>query len=444
MKKNKLLKLTVGLLISISILITAALLWFLFLLHHHRDDSKIINLAGKQRMISQRITKNCLLLTYSSDSLKNIDYMKSLATSLEELKENNFYLLNLDNSEQVAILLKAAQPHFLKIVENASNFSRHETGNKVNYIENFLPNETSFLQIMDNIVEQYSNESVNEIDQFKFFIVFSNVVIVLILFSLVAFIINPVIIENEKTYEIIQQKNVELSDINATKNKLFSIIAHDLRNPFHCILGLSEHLVTNIKDQKIEDIEIILNKIRIQSESTYQLLENLLDWAKTQTGQISFCPERIDLSKVINETVLFLKPLSDNKNITFIVTAKDGLSVFVDRDMLKTILRNLITNAIKYSKLNSEINILSEQKQDYTEIIIADKGIGISKDELSNLFQNKIQCSKQGTSMEKGTGLGLILCHEFVKRHNGNIRVESELNKGSKFILSIPVWQSDK
>jgi signal transduction histidine kinase len=443
MKKNKLLKLTIILLITISVLITSALLLFIHLLQHQRDDSEIINVAGKQRMLSQRISKTCILLTYSSDSSKKIDYLDLLKSSLADLKANNSHLISLENSVQVKSLLDDAQTYYVKIIEYAEKFTGSDVNDRANYISTMLQNEFSFFKLMDKTVDQYEKENQEKIEMFKYYIIFSNIAIVVILFSLVAFVINPAINENEKNYEIIRKNNDELSNLNTTKNKLFSIIAHDLRNPFNYILGFLEFMLSNIRNQKIEDIEANLNNIRIQSENTYQLLENLLDWAKTQTGQINYHPENLDLSKLIDETLLFLKPLADNKNISIEVVLLEELPVFADRDMLKTILRNLITNAIKYSNLNSVVRISSDLYRHYNEITIADNGIGMSDEEVKNLFQQDLQHSEEGTAKEKGTGLGLILCKEFVERHEGKIWVESEVNKGSKFKFLIPIKESD-
>jgi signal transduction histidine kinase len=439
MKRNKLLKLTITLLITISVLIVSALCLFIYLLHHQSDDSQDIMVASRQRMLSQRITKTCLLLTHNTDSLKKVGYRNLLSRSLEELKSNNTYLIGLQNSEKAATYLNKAQPLYQNIVGIAEKFIAPEVTDPLMQTEALMTYELSFFELMDNVVEQFVNENQTEIARFKYFIIFSNVAIILILFSLVMLVINPAIIQNEKNTEIIRQKNAELSRLNSTKNKLFSVIAHDLRNPFNYILGYLEMMLTNIHEQKIEEIEVNLNNLRIQSENTYHLLENLLDWAKTQTGQIGFHPVSLDIKSIIDQVVIFLKPLADNKNVSIEVSANEGLLLYADPDMLKTILRNLITNAIKYSNLSSVIHVYLETKSAYYEISVEDKGIGMREDEKENLFQGTDFISKNGTAEEKGSGLGLMICKEFVERHSGKIRVESETGKGSKFIFSIPV-----
>jgi signal transduction histidine kinase len=389
-------------------------------------------------MLSQRITKTCLLLTHDTDSIKKAGYRDLLMGSLGELKSSNTYLIHLKNSEEATASLNNAQPFYTKIVEIAEQFIAYKANDPITLTETLLTYELSFFQSMDNVVEQYVLENQVEITRFKYFIIFSNIAIILILTSLVILVINPAIIHNEKNTEIIRQQNADLSNLNATKNKLFSIIAHDLRTPFNGILGLTELLVSNIKEQDIKDIEYILNKIRLQSKNTYQLLENLLSWAKTQTGQISFNPENLDLKTAIDETIDILLPLAENKGITIQVHHSAGSYVFADADMLNTILRNLVTNAIKYSEMNSVVYILCKSTDGCTEITVTDHGTGMDEEELEKLFRQDVQRSKAGTQNERGTGLGLIICKEFIERHKGSISVESEVNKGSKFKFTIP------
>jgi signal transduction histidine kinase len=382
-----------------------------------------------------------MLLTHDTDTVKKAAYSGLLKGSLTELISNNDHLLNLKNSEEATAFLKNAQPYYNNIVEIAEKFIHNEASDPIKQTESLLADELSFFQIMDNVIEQYVKENQIEITRFKYFIIFSNIAIIFILFILVMLVINPAIIENERKTEIIRKQNAELTSLIATRNKIFSIIAHDLRTPFNAILGLSDLLVSNIRDHDVEDIEGILNKIHRQSTSTYQLLENLLNWAKTQTGQISFNPEKLDLNNAIEETIAIVIPMAENKGITFKVAHSDVPHVYADPDMLNAILRNLVINAIKYSEINSEVYIFSKSMESHTEITIADQGTGMCEEELIGLFRHDTQRSKEGTLKERGTGLGLIICKEFVDRHNGSLTVVSEINRGSKFTFTIPVRQ---
>ena len=240
-------------------------------------------------------------------------------------------------------------------------------------------------------------------------------------------------------YDITENKlaKTKLQELNDAKDKLFSIIAHDLRSPFSSILGFSDILSKNIRDYDFEKSEKFINIIGSSARSTLYLLDNLLDWAKSQTGQFSFTPENLKLQNVISEIISVLNLTAQIKNISLNNKFTD-IEVFADLNMLKTILRNLISNAIKYSKTGGQIDISAEQKNNFTEITISDNGIGMSEENIKDLFKIKGKTSIPGTANEKGSGLGLVLCKEFIEKHKGTIKVESVLNKGSKFKFTIP------
>jgi signal transduction histidine kinase len=232
--------------------------------------------------------------------------------------------------------------------------------------------------------------------------------------------------------------NRKLNELNATKDKLFKIIAHDLKNPFLAIFGYSEMLIHDYNDlTDKERLEFILN-IDKSSRQTYRLVENLLFWAQSQTGKLEFNPKTINLNNLITQTVTLLQPLANNKNIKLGIESSEELNVQCDEEMMKTILRNLIVNGIKFTNSGGEINIKAKNYDHHTEIIVEDNGVGIDNDKLSNLFSIENPESSLGTAGEKGTGLGLILCKEFIEKHGGIIRVESIPNKGSKFIFTVP------
>ncbi|NOZ46535.1 MAG: PAS domain S-box protein [Chlorobi bacterium] len=230
----------------------------------------------------------------------------------------------------------------------------------------------------------------------------------------------------------------ELKKLIATKDKFFSIIAHDLKNPFNALIGFSNLLVENYNEyddeKKLEFIDLI-EKSAVQG---YELLQNLLEWARTQTGRIEFNPENVNLNEAINECIDLVSLAKKSKRIEIVNHTSIITMVFADRYMLKSILYNLINNAIKFSEKESQIDIYSEEKNNFIQITVKDTGIGISKENLAKLFKLDESFSTKGTNSEKGTGLGLIICKEFVKRHKGEISVTSELNKGSEFIITLP------
>ncbi len=237
----------------------------------------------------------------------------------------------------------------------------------------------------------------------------------------------------------IQTQNEQLHELNATKDKFFGIIAHDLRNPFNGILGISELLVSSWQSFTYEEKMPMIKMIRDSSQHAFNLLENLLEWSKAQTGKIDFHPDQFMFDKLLKDVVSLLENFSNQKNITINYQIAKNLKVFADQNMINTILRNLITNAIKFTETNGEINVKVVQERTEILVHVSDTGIGISENNIHKLFKISEKITSLGTNNEKGTGLGLLLCKEFVEKHGGKIWVESELGKGSDFIFSLPV-----
>jgi PAS domain S-box-containing protein len=245
-------------------------------------------------------------------------------------------------------------------------------------------------------------------------------------------------------HDITERKKTEnsLKELIATKDKLFSIIAHDLRSPFNGIIGFSELLIENSNDILLEDSEQYIKIINSSAKNTLILLDNLLNWAKSQTGQLSFNPEKILFSEVVHEIIALSKNIAKSKNIALECSCTDNLEIYVDVNMLNTVLRNLISNAIKFTNIGGHIKVSAASKQDHVEITISDNGIGINKEKCSELFSIASNTTTLGTADENGSGLGLVLCKEFIQKNNGDIWVESEENKGSNFIFTLPTYKA--
>jgi len=240
--------------------------------------------------------------------------------------------------------------------------------------------------------------------------------------------------------EIAVKRENQLRELNSTKDKLFSIIAHDLRSPFNSILGYSELLLENDNvDQK--EKEAYIKIVHSSAKNTLNLLDNLLNWAKSQTGQIIFNPEKINLSSVIGDIIEISISMAEIKNISIFHIPSAEFDVYADKNMLQTILRNLVSNAIKFTNLNGRIKIYTKQEQEYIEITISDNGVGMDEEMLNNLFQTNTKYISAGTANEKGSGLGLIVCKEFVEKQGGKIWIESELAKGCNSKFTIPIWK---
>ncbi|MCM2302111.1 MAG: HAMP domain-containing histidine kinase [Flavobacteriaceae bacterium] len=242
----------------------------------------------------------------------------------------------------------------------------------------------------------------------------------------------------ENTLKELNNANTQLEALNATKNKFFSIIAHDLRNPFTSLIGFSDLLVTNAPDYSIQKIQKFALNIHNVSKNTFELLENLLTWSRLQTANITPQIVDVELHEVINDVFNLCHPIAVSKKINLILQLDTAVNLKADRQMLQTVLRNLITNSLKFTHEDGIVTISTQNKENETLIIVSDTGIGIKREYLDKLFSIDCELSMDGTAKEKGTGLGLILCKEFVEKQNGIIWVESELGKGSSFKFTIP------
>lgn len=236
----------------------------------------------------------------------------------------------------------------------------------------------------------------------------------------------------------IQSQNEQLHDLNATKDKFFNIIAHDLKNPFNGILGISDHIVNSWRETSYEEAIAMITMIRDSSQNAFNLLENLLEWSRAQTGRIDFNPEQFLLLDLAEEVTGLMNHLSQQKNIPVKCSIDPDFQIFADKNMIHTVMRNLISNAIKFTEPDGEIEILAGLVDKEVRITVKDTGIGISSKNIEKLFKISEKVASLGTKNEKGTGLGLLLCKEFIDKHEGKIWVESELAKGSRFIFTIP------
>jgi PAS domain S-box-containing protein len=230
----------------------------------------------------------------------------------------------------------------------------------------------------------------------------------------------------------------DLTEMNAMKDRLYSIIGHDLRSPFNSILGFADLLATSYDDFSDDDRRMFANNILTASRNTFNLLENLLEWSRIQMGRTPFSPEEINLSLAVREAIHLLRGGAAEKNIRLIDDIQPQQLVYADRNMLNTILRNLLSNGIKFTANGGAVKVSSQITRGSSEIRVTDTGVGISESILKKLFRIDSLVSTAGTANEKGTGLGLILCKEFVEKHGGAIRVESKVGEGSTFFLNLP------
>ena len=229
-----------------------------------------------------------------------------------------------------------------------------------------------------------------------------------------------------------------LKELNSTKDKFFSIIAHDLKSPFNGILGFSELLIEEIKNKNYTVIDTYAKIIQKSSVRAINLLTNLMDWSRLQTGRMEFNPEYIEATTLITSVKELLNISANQKSISISLNLPDQLIIYTDKFMLETVLRNLISNAIKFTPKKGVIHISVEEKEKEFLFLIEDSGVGIENENLEKLFRIDKSYSSTGTENETGTGLGLILCNDFIKKHKGKIWAESESGNGSTFYFTIP------
>jgi PAS domain S-box-containing protein len=244
--------------------------------------------------------------------------------------------------------------------------------------------------------------------------------------------------EHKKIEEALKKYAEDLKLLNASKDKFFSIVAHDLKNPFQGLLGFSDFLHSDYDNLTDDEKKEYIGYIRITSRNAYNLLDNLLQWSRLQTGRIEIAPVKINLFSAINSVIDLMTSNAIRKNISLINNADQNIIVNSDKNMLNSILQNLISNAIKFTRKNGEVKIESILSDGYVIIKIIDNGVGMKENDINKLFKIDQQISYVGTMDETGTGLGLLLCKEMVELNGGTISVESEAGKGSVFSFTLP------
>ena len=246
------------------------------------------------------------------------------------------------------------------------------------------------------------------------------------------------ITEHKRTEDELADHEAILQEINDSKDKFLSIIAHDLRKPFNSIMGFSNVLLEQIQEKNYDEIGKYAEIIRDSSQHALDLLTNLLQWARSQTGRMEFKPEPVEIETIIHETIKLLNDFAQQKSITISCELLDKSPVSADKSMIAAVLRNLISNAVKFTEPGGKVVVSARRKKNGMMVTIADTGVGIKKEVIDKLFQIKETLSTPGTLEEKGTGIGLILCKEFVEKHGGRIGVSSTPNQGSRFYFTIP------
>lgn len=243
--------------------------------------------------------------------------------------------------------------------------------------------------------------------------------------------------ERKKAETALLESEKQLRELNATKDRFFSIIAHDIKNPLAVFLNVSELIKTMFDELSKDELIYFTNEINKSAKNLMNLLDNLLTWARSQTGKLEFLPSNNDLFYICSNCISLLAFNAEKKGISLISNITEQTMFYGDPDMIDTVLRNLVINAIKFTSEGGTIKIDSIDIGNYYEISVTDNGVGISDDVIDKLFKIDSNVSTSGTMQEKGTGLGLILCKEFIEKNGGKIRAESQIGVGSKFKFTL-------
>ena len=245
-----------------------------------------------------------------------------------------------------------------------------------------------------------------------------------------------------KTHLALKQTRDELKSALAAKDRFFSIIAHDLRSPFNTIVSFLKLVDQNADTYSREVIHDLTSELRAKADATLSLLENLLKWAQSQTG-MAFQPEHVDLTVLLKETIAVMQSSAAAKSLDLGLDCPDNLNLEGDRNMLATVIRNLISNAIKFTAEGGRVRVVAKAVGGDIEIEVSDTGVGMGEKALEKIFRLDIKMTTEGTAHERGSGLGLILCKEFVEKHGGRIWAASEKGQGSRFTVRLPQQQED-
>lgn len=313
---------------------------------------------------------------------------------------------------------------------------------KVSFKPSFLLKAFGFIAI--SIFIHYISSKIDLFEKFYRFIrrnekyEFDEIVILAfawIIYLLVLLIINRRTIRNQN--KELKKLNALLNENLKQKNQLFSIIGHDLKNPFNAIIGFSDFILSRYNHIDEKKLLSMLAMINSASKRTYELLNNLLHWGRIENSNTQIQQSKIDLLDIIKDEVAFFDIISQSKNVKVDVQVINDISIWGDYQMIKTIIRNIISNAIKFSYKDGKVKISAEKEGNNVNVRISDSGKGMSPDQLKTLFIEQGETTS-GTNNEEGTGLGLYLCYRLIEKNNGKIQVNSKLDQGSEFILTFP------
>ncbi len=371
-------------------------------------------------------------LIKAEELAKKSDSKDLEALAYEFLSDYNAVKKNYESA--YSYLLKSKQ-----INDSILNAETTEKVNQIQYHYEIAKREAD----NDKLVKQNLNKELQLSKQNLFLYILS--VILIFIAVLVVFLVNQNRVKRkanlqlEAQNDLIESQRDELIKLNASKDKFLSILAHDIRNPLSSIYGISHILVEDFSTLTEGERKVFTQDIHTLSENLFEIINTLLSWSTSQSGLITYRPKSFSFAELCNRSIGTLQTVAKQKEITLVNLADDSLMVMADENMIYSVLQNLLNNAIKFSFPGSEVRIETRQIDGHASVSVIDSGVGLSPESKARLFQYDQHFLNKGTAGEAGTGLGLILCKDFVEKNGGTIKVESELSKGSTFTFTIPV-----
>ncbi|MHA7108483.1 sensor histidine kinase [Sunxiuqinia elliptica] len=362
------------------------------------------NVSTKLRVQSPNSQEITTQSTRSSNSGSHPGNMKELVQKTYKLKESELKLIAINNS-------LIAEIH--QLIDEIKNSIRAQEAKQNNSFLISVRSSTDFLQ---------------------------NILIALMLLAcILAGYILLLAFKNDRFQEHIVDLNQKVTKDSLQKDKFFSIVSHDLMNPFNALLGFSEMLNESAKKGNKEDTSEYASIVHQSAKRIFNLLQNLLVWTRMQNGKTKYAPKTEKVEELVSDTMLIVAPIAQNKGIKLEWDVEEEITAKLDSNMIGSALQNLVTNAIKFTENGGSVKVTATTESDNLNFVVADTGVGMSPEQLDDLFKIDKNSSSRGTNDETGTGLGLIIAKEFIDAHQGEIRAESTLGKGSKFCFSIPL-----
>lgn len=399
-----------------------------------------------------------LSVTHSVEKKKKglFDKLKTFVAG-EKTNENTNTKVLVNTSEQISQITGPSDPKNLE--RQLNEYGRQSDNNMSVLINRALQLKKSELHLISvnnqliNEIEkiindiktsiqkdegQQNREFVNSVGKSTQNIQTILYILIVLAFLLVSYIIYLTFMVFKFQKNIISL-NEKITKESIEKDKFYSILSHDLMNPFNILLGFSSMLDESIKNNNQKETKEYADIIRTSGKQIHQLLQNLLTWSRVRNGRIEFAPQWIDFNDIVMDCNAILSPVAANKEIKIQWRVDQHIQIYLDKNMINSVIQNLTTNAIKFSKRQSEIEITAIAEKEWLNITIQDHGVGMSQEKLDSLFRIDKSQSTKGTENENGSGLGLILCKEFIEKHAGIIEVKSVEGKGSEFCIALPL-----